>query len=132
MTQALQLTREDRVLEIGTGSAIRRPCWPRSLIVYTIERIRSLYPQARRLFDSCASSTSSPAYGDGSKGWEEESPFNAIIVTPAPHGPGYPAEPARRRRSAGGSGGKSTFPGLGQDRQGKPAFARKIWAGAGL
>jgi protein-L-isoaspartate(D-aspartate) O-methyltransferase len=82
MTQALQLTREDRVLEIGTGSGYQAAILGEiAFRVYTIERIRALYLQARRLFDELRLFNVVTRYGDGSKGWEEESPFDAIIVT---------------------------------------------------
>lgn len=82
MTQALQLTREDRVLEIGTGSGYQAAILAEiAYRIYTIERIRALYLQARRLFDELRLFNVVTRYGDGSKGWEEESPFDAIIVT---------------------------------------------------
>jgi protein-L-isoaspartate(D-aspartate) O-methyltransferase len=82
MTQALQLTREDRVLEIGTGSGYQAAILGEiAYRVYTIEYIRALYLQARRLFDELRLFNVVTRYGDGSKGWEEESPFDAIIVT---------------------------------------------------
>jgi len=82
MTQALQLGREDRVLEIGTGSGYQAAVLARiAYRVYTIERIRALYLQVRRLFDELRLFNVVTRYGDGSKGWEEESPFDAIIIT---------------------------------------------------
>jgi len=82
MTQALQLTREDRVLEIGTGSGYQAAILAEiAYRVYTIERIRALYLHVRRLFDELRLFNVVTRYGDGSKGWEEESPFNAIIIT---------------------------------------------------
>jgi protein-L-isoaspartate(D-aspartate) O-methyltransferase len=82
MSQALQLGREDRVLEIGTGSGYQAAVLAQiAYRVYTIERIRPLYLQARRLFDEMRLFNIVTRYGDGSSGWEEESPFDAIIVT---------------------------------------------------
>jgi protein-L-isoaspartate(D-aspartate) O-methyltransferase len=82
MTQALELTPEDRVLEIGTGSGYQAAILAQlAYRVFTIERMRSLYLQARRLFDELRLFNIVTRYGDGSKGWEEESPYNAIIVT---------------------------------------------------
>ncbi len=82
MTQALQLGREDRVLEVGTGSGYQAAVLARIVYrVYTIERIRALYLQVRRLFDELRLFNVVTRYGDGSKGWEEESPFDAIIIT---------------------------------------------------
>ena len=49
--------------------------------VYTIERIRSLHIQARKLFDELHYHNIVTRYADGTKGWQNESPFNAVIVT---------------------------------------------------
>lgn len=82
MTQALELTPDCRVLEIGTGSGYQAAILAQiAYRVYTIERIRSLYLQARRLFDELKLFNIVTRYGDGSKGWEEESPFDAILLT---------------------------------------------------
>ncbi len=82
MTQALELTPEDRVLEIGTGSGYQAAVLAEiAYRVYTIERIRSLYLLVRRLFDELRFFNIATRYGDGTKGWEEEGPFDAIIVT---------------------------------------------------
>jgi protein-L-isoaspartate(D-aspartate) O-methyltransferase len=82
MTQALALRREDRVLEIGTGSGYQAAVIAEiAYRVYTIERLRLLYLQARKLFDELRLFSIVTRYGDGTKGWEEESPFDAIIVT---------------------------------------------------
>ncbi|MBW2331170.1 MAG: protein-L-isoaspartate O-methyltransferase [Deltaproteobacteria bacterium] len=67
MTQALELTKDDRVLEIGTGSGYQAAILAElAFRVYTIERVRQLFITARKLLDL---------------GWPDESPFDAIIVT---------------------------------------------------
>ncbi|PIP36765.1 MAG: protein-L-isoaspartate O-methyltransferase [Desulfobacterales bacterium CG07_land_8_20_14_0_80_52_14] len=82
MTEALQLDEEDRVLEIGTGSGYQAAvCAEVAYRVYTIERIHALYLRARRLFDDLHYHNIVSRYSDGSSGWKEESPFDAIIVT---------------------------------------------------
>ena len=82
MTQALALNPDDRVLEIGTGSGYQAAVLAQlAYRVFTTERIRPLYLQARRLFDELRLFNIVTRYGDGSKGWEEESPFDAIILT---------------------------------------------------
>jgi len=82
MTQALELGENDRVLEIGTGSGYQAAILSRIVYrVYSIERIRSLYLKARSLFDKLHYHNIVTKYADGTKGWQEESPFDAIIVT---------------------------------------------------
>ena len=82
MTQALEIDRNDRVLEIGTGSGYQAAILAQIVYrVYTIERRRSLYMQARNLFDKLNYHNIVTKYADGTKGWKEESPFDAIVVT---------------------------------------------------
>lgn len=82
MTQALQLSAEDRVLEIGTGSGYQAAVLAHiAYRVYTIERIHSLYVNARKLFDQLGYHNIVTRYSDGTTGWKDESPFDAIIVT---------------------------------------------------
>jgi protein-L-isoaspartate(D-aspartate) O-methyltransferase len=82
MTQALELHKDDRVLEIGTGSGYQAAILAQIVYrVYTVERRRSLYMQARSLFDKLNYHNIVTKYADGTKGWLEESPFNAIVVT---------------------------------------------------
>ena len=82
MTQALQLRKEDRVLEIGTGSGYQAAIIAEIVFrVYTVERIRSLFIKTRKLFDELHYHNIVTKYSDGTSGWEDESPFDAIIVT---------------------------------------------------
>jgi protein-L-isoaspartate(D-aspartate) O-methyltransferase len=82
MTQALQLSTDDRVLEIGTGSGYQAAILAEiAYRVYTIERLHSLYGRARRLFDALHYHNIVMRYSDGTCGWESESPFDAIMVT---------------------------------------------------
>lgn len=82
MTQALQLTADDRVLEIGTGSGYQAAILAEiAFRVYTIERIYTLYTNARKLFDNLYYHNIVTRYSDGTMGWKEESPFDAIVVT---------------------------------------------------
>lgn len=82
MTQALQLRGDERVLEIGTGSGYQAAIL-RELAykVYTIERVRTLYLRTRKLFDELRYFNIVTRYGDGTKGWHAEAPFDSIIVT---------------------------------------------------
>jgi protein-L-isoaspartate(D-aspartate) O-methyltransferase len=82
MTQALQLEKEDRVLEIGTGSGYQAAILAEIVFrVYTIERIHALYINARKLFDKLRYFNIVTKYSDGTSGWADESPFDAIVVT---------------------------------------------------
>jgi len=82
MTQALALGAEDRVLEIGTGSGYQAAILAEVVFrVYTIERIRSLFLKSRKLFDQLRYHNILMKYSDGSIGWADERPFDAIIVT---------------------------------------------------
>ncbi len=82
MTQALELKKEDRVLEIGTGSGYQAAILAEIVFrVYTIERIHSLLVNTRRLFDKLHYHNIVTKYSDGTCGWKDESPFDAIIVT---------------------------------------------------
>ena len=82
MTQALQINSEDRVLEIGTGSGYQAAILAEiAFRVYTIERIHSLLIRARTLFDRLQYHNIVTRLSDGTTGWLDESPFDAIIVT---------------------------------------------------
>lgn len=82
MTQALAITPNDRVLEIGTGSGYQAAVLAEiAYRVYTIERLYPLYRRARKLFDEFQYHNIVTRYSDGTMGWKQESPFDAIIVT---------------------------------------------------
>ncbi len=82
MTQALELKKDDRVLEIGTGSGYQAAILAEIVYrVYTIERIRTLYVQTRKLLDKLQYHSIVMRCSDGTSGWQDEGPFDAIIVT---------------------------------------------------
>ncbi|HRU15337.1 MAG TPA: protein-L-isoaspartate(D-aspartate) O-methyltransferase [Anaerohalosphaeraceae bacterium] len=85
MTSVLALEPNDRVLEIGTGSgyqaAVLNEFTPN---VFTIEIIRPLAERAMETFRRYGYETIRVRIGDGYKGWPEEAPFDAIVVTCAP------------------------------------------------
>lgn len=82
MTQALELNGEERILEIGTGSGYQAAVLSQlAYKVYTIERVRALYLRTRKLFDDLRYFNIVTRYGDGTKGWRTEAPFDGIIVT---------------------------------------------------
>ncbi len=82
MTEALQVDKDDRVLEIGTGSGYQAAILAElAYRVYTIERNRTLYERARRTLEKMGYYNIVCRYGDGTIGWKEEAPFDAILVT---------------------------------------------------
>ncbi len=82
MTQALQLTGSESVLEIGTGSGYQAALLSRLCQrVYTVERIDSLLARARRTFDRLHYLNIQSKLDDGTMGWPEYAPFDAIMVT---------------------------------------------------
>ena len=82
MTEALQLNPDDRVLEIGSGSGYQAAILAElAYRVYTIERNRTLYEKARQALEKLGYYNVVCRYGDGTLGWKEESPFDAIMVT---------------------------------------------------
>jgi protein-L-isoaspartate(D-aspartate) O-methyltransferase len=89
MTQALQPGKDDRVLEIGTGSGYQAAILAEIVFrVYTIEKLYPLYAKTRKLFDKLQYHNIVTKYSDGTSGWKDESPFDAIIVTAG--SPGIP------------------------------------------
>jgi protein-L-isoaspartate(D-aspartate) O-methyltransferase len=82
MTEALALTGSERVLEIGTGSGYQAAILSRLCSqVYTIERINVLLAGARRVFDQLRYFNIVAKLDDGTLGWPEHGPYDAIIVT---------------------------------------------------
>ncbi len=84
MTQHLELRRSDRVLEIGTGSGYQAAILAELCDnVWTIERAPELYERALRTLDQLGYDQVHARLGDGSLGWPEAAPFDAILVTAA-------------------------------------------------
>jgi protein-L-isoaspartate(D-aspartate) O-methyltransferase len=82
MTQSLELKGPERVLEIGTGSGYQAAILAHIVYrVYTIERNHPLFLQTRKLYDRLRIHNIVTRYSDGTQGWKEEGPFDAIIVT---------------------------------------------------
>ncbi len=85
MTQLLELEGDEKVLEIGTGSGYQAAILAEIVDqVYTIEIYESLSLQAQELLTRLRYDNIDCKIGDGYYGWEEEAPFDAIIVTCAP------------------------------------------------
>jgi len=87
MTEALELKGDENTLEIGTGSGYQTAILAElSSRVYTIERIKSLLGNARKLLSQLGYDNILFKAFDGTLGWKEYAPFDAIMVTAgAPH-----------------------------------------------
>ena len=94
MTEALQLTGGERVLEIGTGSGYQAAILSKiARYIYTVERVADLARTARRALDSYGAYNVHIRVNDGTCGWEDQAPFDAIITTA-----GAPAVPETLKR----------------------------------
>lgn len=89
MTEALELKGNEKVLEIGTGSGYQAAVLAELVSnVYTVERIPELAAHAKRILAKLGYINVWVKVGDGTKGWEENSPYEGIVVTAgAPHIP---------------------------------------------
>ena len=82
MTAALRPGPRDRVLEIGTGSGYAAAMLSRVAgQVYTVERHEALANLARRRLRTLGADNVHVLHGDGTLGWPEHAPYDAIIVT---------------------------------------------------
>ena len=85
MTEQLRPKQSDRVLEIGSGSGYQAAILGELVAeVYTIEIVEPLAKSAEATLQRLGYSNVHIKVGDGYKGWSEEAPFDAIIVTCAP------------------------------------------------
>lgn len=81
MTQLLEIRKGDKALEIGTGSGYQAAILKElGADVYSVERIESLYNRAKINLENLHYDVKLKC-GDGSLGWKEHSPYNAILVT---------------------------------------------------
>ena len=100
MSEVAALKGTERVLEIGTGSGYQTAVLSRlAAEVYSIEAIPSLHDHARHALDAMAAANVHLRCGDGSMGWPEAAPFDAILATAAM--PGI-ARPLVEQLAAGG------------------------------
>ena len=84
MTEALGLRGGERVLEIGTGSGYQTAVLAEIAgEVWTIEIVEPLALRSRAILDGLGTTNVRYRIGDGSKGWPEAAPFDAVIVTAA-------------------------------------------------
>jgi len=90
MTQLLKLDKDDKILEIGTGSGFQTAILSQfSRRVFTIERHRELGDMSRKRLREMGYQNVVFKVGDGTKGWPGNAPFDRIIVTA-----GAPAVPS--------------------------------------
>ncbi len=100
MTAALELKPGERVLEVGTGSGYAAAVLAEIAgEVYTIERHKILAESARTRLEDLGYKNIKVLYGDGTLGWPEYAPFDAIIV--AAGGPEVP-ETLKQQLAIGG------------------------------
>jgi protein-L-isoaspartate(D-aspartate) O-methyltransferase len=86
MAEAAQVGPEDRVLEVGAGSgygAAVLGCLAHE--VWTLERHHPLAEQAARALDAAAAANVTVVHADGTAGWPQRAPYDAIVVTAAGH-----------------------------------------------
>ncbi|MBE3119304.1 MAG: protein-L-isoaspartate(D-aspartate) O-methyltransferase [Acidobacteria bacterium] len=84
MTEALGLQGGERVLEIGTGSGYQTAVLAEIVReVWTVEIVENLSLQAHSILDSLGYANIRYRVGDGSGGWPESAPFDAVMVTAA-------------------------------------------------
>ena len=91
MTQALQISPRDTVLEVGTGSGYQAAILAKlARRVYTIDRHARLVREARQIFEALQLPNVTSLVGDGSFGLPDQAPFDRIIVTAAAEDPPGP------------------------------------------
>ena len=106
MTECLELKGEEKVLEIGTGSGYQVAVLAElAKEVYSVERVESLSRGAGELLRDLGYPNVKLKVGDGSKGWEEYSPYEGIMVTA-----GSPDIPQTLVDQLSGEGGRMVIP----------------------
>jgi protein-L-isoaspartate(D-aspartate) O-methyltransferase len=84
MTETLELAGQERVLEVGTGSGYQAAILSRlARQVYSVERHAALAQQAEKILTELGYDNIAVRVSDGTLGWPEHSPYEAIIVTAA-------------------------------------------------
>lgn len=106
-TERLELKRGDKVLEIGTGSGYQTAVLVEmGCRVYTIERHANLLEKARKTLELLRYGNQIVSRaGDGTRGWPEYAPFDAIIVTA-----GAPDVPESLTKQMSSEGGRMVIP----------------------
>jgi len=89
MTEALELTGNEKVLEIGTGSGYQAAILAElAASVITVERVPALAESARRVLDSLGYNNIEIHIAEETLGWQKAAPYDAILVTAG--APGIP------------------------------------------
>jgi len=84
MTEALGLLGSEKVLEVGTGSGYQTAVLAELVDeVFTVEIVERLSQRARSILDGLGYANIHYRVGDGSEGWPEAAPFDAVMVTAA-------------------------------------------------
>ena len=118
--QAMRLTGRGRVLEIGTGSGFQTALLARLADqVFSVERVPALFDRARELLQQLGIRNVSLRLGDGTLGWREYAPYDAIVVGAA--APEVPASYASQLAE----GGRLVIPVGGRDEQTLVTFVRR-------
>ena len=82
MTQLLEAKPGEKILEVGTGSGYQAAVLAHMGVeVFTVEIIRNLADKAEALLAELGYDRAHVKWSDGSWGWEEEAPFDAVIIT---------------------------------------------------
>jgi len=106
MTQALEVREGDRVLEVGTGSGYQAAVLAElAKEVWSVELIPWLAEQAAALLSELGYTNVHVREGDGSLGWPEEAPFDAVVITA-----GAPAAPRSLLEQLSPEGGRLVAP----------------------
>ena len=102
MTQALDLTGDEKVLEIGTGSGYQTAILAELAgTVFTIERIPSVAAKAKERLDTMGYTNIIFRCADGSLGWKEMAPYDRILIAAgAPQIPAFLEEQLKTNGNA--------------------------------
>lgn len=118
MTQLLELKKDEKVLEIGTGSGYQAALLEdMGMQVYSIERQFDIYSKTQKLFDKLGIRVHTK-FGDGTIGWDEFAPYDGIIVTA-----GSPSVPGSLKKQLA-VGGRLVIP-VGDKKSQRLKFIRK-------
>lgn len=91
MSEALRLGGDEKILEIGTGSGYQTALLAEiGFNVFSVEKLRALSRKARQLLDRLGYQNIALHVGDGTIGWSEHAPYDAIIVTAGAPSPPKP------------------------------------------